>query len=134
MGMPEVVVDGEVIEADPPRKLVQTWRSYGTTDRSRKVPRASPTRSTRAEGGVSRLTVTHDLEDAPSTAAMVAGEIEDARAAGLELGPQRSQDAARDRRAAARADATDGLHRGVAPCGGASVELRGWDSNPQPFD
>ena len=26
MGMPEVVVDGEVIEADPPRKLVVTWR------------------------------------------------------------------------------------------------------------
>jgi uncharacterized protein YndB with AHSA1/START domain len=25
MGMPEVVVDGEVVEADPPRKLVQTW-------------------------------------------------------------------------------------------------------------
>ena len=26
MGMPEVVVDGEVIESDPPRKLVQTYR------------------------------------------------------------------------------------------------------------
>ena len=25
-GGPDVVVDGEVIEADPPRKLVQTWR------------------------------------------------------------------------------------------------------------
>ena len=25
-GAPEVVVDGEVIESDPPRKLVQTWR------------------------------------------------------------------------------------------------------------
>ena len=26
MGMPEQLVDGEVIEADPPRRLVQTWR------------------------------------------------------------------------------------------------------------
>jgi uncharacterized protein YndB with AHSA1/START domain len=26
MGSPEVAVDGEVIEVDPPRKLVQTWR------------------------------------------------------------------------------------------------------------
>ena len=26
MGTPEVVVDGEVVEADPPRRLVQTWR------------------------------------------------------------------------------------------------------------
>ena len=23
---PDVIVDGEVIESDPPRKLVQTWR------------------------------------------------------------------------------------------------------------
>ena len=26
MGMTDVVIDGEVIEANPPRKLVQTWR------------------------------------------------------------------------------------------------------------
>ena len=24
--VPEVIVDGEVLEADPPRRLVQTWR------------------------------------------------------------------------------------------------------------
>jgi uncharacterized protein YndB with AHSA1/START domain len=24
-GVPDVIVDGKVIEADPPRKLVQTW-------------------------------------------------------------------------------------------------------------
>jgi uncharacterized protein YndB with AHSA1/START domain len=29
VGMPEVVVDGEVIEADPPRRLVHTWRGVG---------------------------------------------------------------------------------------------------------
>ena len=27
MGMPELLVEGEVIELDPPRKLVQTWRA-----------------------------------------------------------------------------------------------------------
>ena len=26
LGAPDVVVDGEVLEANPPRKLVQTWR------------------------------------------------------------------------------------------------------------
>jgi len=26
MGSPEVAVDGEVLEADPPHRLVQTWR------------------------------------------------------------------------------------------------------------
>ena len=25
-GAPEVAVDGEIVEADPPRRLVQTWR------------------------------------------------------------------------------------------------------------
>lgn len=26
MGAPEIVIDGEVVETDPPRRLVQTWR------------------------------------------------------------------------------------------------------------
>jgi uncharacterized protein YndB with AHSA1/START domain len=25
-GLPEVIIDGEIIEASPPHKLVQTWR------------------------------------------------------------------------------------------------------------
>src|SRR5450759_1549309 len=25
-GIPDVIIDGEVVEANPPRKLVQTWR------------------------------------------------------------------------------------------------------------
>ena len=32
MGMPELIVDGEVIEADPPHKLVQTWRAAWDPD------------------------------------------------------------------------------------------------------
>ena len=31
-GMPEVIVDGEVIECDPPRRLVQTWRAGWDTE------------------------------------------------------------------------------------------------------
>lgn len=27
-GSPEVIIDGEVIESDPPRRLVQTWRTH----------------------------------------------------------------------------------------------------------
>src|SRR4030095_15835662 len=30
VGAPEIVVDGEVVEVDPPRKLVQTWRMLMT--------------------------------------------------------------------------------------------------------
>ena len=31
-GVPDVIVDGEVIEADPPRRLVQTWRMLMDAD------------------------------------------------------------------------------------------------------
>jgi uncharacterized protein YndB with AHSA1/START domain len=79
MGMPEIVVDGEVIEADPPRKLVQTWRFLW----SEEIAAEGPTRVTFeiADGqtaGVSKLTVTHELENAPETAAQLAGEIPEA--------------------------------------------------------
>ena len=66
--MPEVVVDGEVIEADPPRRLVHSWRFLYDDD----VKAEGPTRVTfdikEGEAGVSRLTVTHELENAPMTA------------------------------------------------------------------
>lgn len=78
-GMPEVVVTGEVIEADPPRKLVQSWHAQWE-------PVEAATRLTyeieEGEGGVSKLTVTHELAGAPNLAAMVAGEHESAGAGG----------------------------------------------------
>ena len=69
--------EGEVIEADPPRKLVHTW-----TFNWDEIRDEGPTRVTfeiaDAPGGVSKLTVTHELENAPMTAAQLAGEIEGA--------------------------------------------------------
>ena len=71
MGMPEIVADGEVVEADPPRRLVQTWRflyepllSEGFTRLTWDIEED--------DGGVTRLTVTHELENAPMTAEQVA--------------------------------------------------------------
>ena len=77
-----VAVDGEVIEADPPRKLVQTWRmlmdpgltAEGFTRHSYDIKEG--------KGGVCTLTVTHDLTDAPRLAALLAGENEDQGAGG----------------------------------------------------
>jgi uncharacterized protein YndB with AHSA1/START domain len=73
-GMPEIVVEGEVIEVDPPHKLVQTWRPTWLDE--------PPTRLTyeisEGQGGISSLTVTHELEGAPQTAAQTAGAIEGA--------------------------------------------------------
>jgi uncharacterized protein YndB with AHSA1/START domain len=72
MGMPAALLDGEVIEADPPRRLVQTWHALWDED----IAAERPTRVTfeieEDDGGVTRLTVTHELEGAPVHAAQVA--------------------------------------------------------------
>lgn len=79
LGMPEVVVTGEVIEADPPRKLVQTWQALWE-------PVEGVTRLTyeieEGDGGVTKLTVTHELEAAPEVAKQVGGEFESQGAGG----------------------------------------------------
>ena len=72
MGMPAALLDGEVIEADPPRRLVQTWHALWDED----IAAERPTRVTfdieEDDGGVTRVTVTHELEGAPIHAAQVA--------------------------------------------------------------
>jgi uncharacterized protein YndB with AHSA1/START domain/DNA-binding transcriptional ArsR family regulator len=70
----ECLVDGEVIESDPPRRLVQTWRPTWLDE-----PFTTITYEiTEAQGGVCSLTLTHDVHDAPQTAAQTAGRIEGA--------------------------------------------------------
>jgi uncharacterized protein YndB with AHSA1/START domain len=70
MGMPEVVVDGEVVEADPPRKLVQTWHPLWGEDIAAETTLVTYDIE-EDDGGVTRLTVTHETEGAPITAAQV---------------------------------------------------------------
>lgn len=83
-GMPDVVVDGEIVEVDEPRRLVQTWQAHfdpeieaepvGTVtwETAPAQPMMFP------DGGVTEVTVTHDLEDAPRTSSIVSGEYADA--------------------------------------------------------
>ena len=82
MGAPEIGADGEVVEADPPHKLVQTWRIV--MDEGLKAE--GFTRLTyeieEIDGGASKLTVSHDLTGAPALARMVAGEDEATGAGG----------------------------------------------------
>ena len=73
-GMPEVVVDGQVIEADPPNRLVQTWRAAWTDEPATRLTYEISGKA----GGVSCLTVIHELDGAPNTAAMVAGAVDGA--------------------------------------------------------
>jgi len=81
-GAPEVAVDGEVIEADPPRKLVQTWRMVMNSDMAEEGFTRLTYEIVERDGGVSKLTVIHELEGAPGTAGLLAGEMEDQGAGG----------------------------------------------------
>ena len=81
-GCPDVISDGEVIEADPPHRLVQTYRMTMTPEMAaegftRLTYEIEPVR-----GGVTKLTVTHDLSGAPMWAAVLRGESESSGAGG----------------------------------------------------
>ena len=80
-GVPEVIVDGEVLEADPPRKLVQTWRMLMDPDMAAEGFTKLTYDIAPTQYGT-RLTVTHELEGAPKLAEMVAGLHEDQGAGG----------------------------------------------------
>ena len=75
-GVPEVAVDGEVVEVDPPRRLVQTFRMLMDPGlASEGFTRLTYEIDERADG-VCSLTVTHDLAGAPGLAALMRGEFE----------------------------------------------------------
>ena len=82
MGMPEVVVDGEVIESDPPRKLVITWRMAMDPSLNAEGFTRLTYEIVEGKGGVSRLSVIHDLAGRPGHAAMVAGVLQGPGAGG----------------------------------------------------
>jgi len=73
--LPEAIVDGEVIECDPPNRLVQTWRLLMDPT----IAEEGFTRLTyeiEARGNATMLTVIHDLEGAPGLADLVGGARE----------------------------------------------------------
>jgi uncharacterized protein YndB with AHSA1/START domain len=80
--IPDVVVEGEVLEADPPRKLVTTFRMLMDPDMAAE-PLTRITHEIKEIGnGVCALTLTHELDGAPKLAALVSGGLEDQGAGG----------------------------------------------------
>jgi len=72
---PDVLVDGEVVEVDPPNKLVTKWRMLMDPTCAAE-PFTQITYEIKDLGGFCSLTVVHDLEGAPATAALVSGVAE----------------------------------------------------------
>ena len=77
-GVPDVIIVGEVIESDPPRKLVQTWHPMWDPGSAAETPTQLTYEIDEQPNGVCRLTVTHNVAGAPLTAKMVAGQVENA--------------------------------------------------------
>jgi len=74
----DTVVDGEILESDPPRTLKHTWRALWDPETAAEPHSRVTWEIEPQEGGVTKLTVTHDqLEAAPKTAESVAGGWED---------------------------------------------------------
>jgi uncharacterized protein YndB with AHSA1/START domain len=78
---PDVIGDGEVLASDPPHRLVQTWRMLMDPDLDEGFTRLTYEIADTGHG-VSKLTVTHELEGAPRLAVFLAGEMEDIGAGG----------------------------------------------------
>ena len=82
MGAPEVAVDGEIIEVDPPHKLVQTWRMLMDDSMIAEGFTRLTYEIAEGKGGVSKLTLTHELEGKPQLALLLSGGLEDMGAGG----------------------------------------------------
>lgn len=80
--IPDVITDGEVLEVNAPWKIVQTWRMLMDPSLAAEGFTRLTMELEAVRGGVTKLTVTHDLTGAPKLAALVAGEWESQGAGG----------------------------------------------------
>ena len=80
--VPDVAVDGEVVESDPPRRLVLTWRMVMDPESFAEGFTRLTYEIEESVSGGTRLTVVHDLGTASKLAALVGGELEGTGAGG----------------------------------------------------
>ena len=74
-GAPDVVVEGEVVEVEEPRRLVQTWRMlFDDTQRGEPLTRLAYDVEALSPA-VTRVTMTHDVTGAPAHAALISGDV-----------------------------------------------------------
>jgi uncharacterized protein YndB with AHSA1/START domain len=82
VGAPDVGIEGQVLEADPPRKLVQTFRMVMDPEMAAEGFTRLTYEIEARKDGVTKLTLTHDFEGAPKLAVLMAGGMEDQGAGG----------------------------------------------------
>jgi uncharacterized protein YndB with AHSA1/START domain len=80
--LPEAIIEGEVLEVDPPRKLVTTFRMLMDPTMAAEPVTRITHEIKEGQDGVCSLTLIHELEGAPALAALVGGELEDQGAGG----------------------------------------------------
>ena len=82
MGMPDEMIVGEVLESDPPRKLVQTWHPLFNAATAAEAHTRLTYEIAESESGVCTVTIIHDVAGAPLVAGMVPGGGDPARGGG----------------------------------------------------
>ena len=82
MGLPEVIIDGEVVESEPPRRLVQTFRFLFSEGMKQEGFTRITWEIEKTASGFTRLTVTHELTGAPTMASAVSAKFSEMGAGG----------------------------------------------------
>jgi uncharacterized protein YndB with AHSA1/START domain len=78
VGAPEVMVEGKVLEVERPRRLVHTWHALFDPQTAAEPATTLTYEIEPVARGVTKLTVTHELEGAPTAAAIVSGVVAEA--------------------------------------------------------
>jgi uncharacterized protein YndB with AHSA1/START domain len=77
LGVPKAVADGVVIDVEPPRRFVHTWRMLFTPELASEGFTKVTWEIDGGRFGVTRLRVTHECETAATVAGLTSGALED---------------------------------------------------------
>ena len=77
MGLPEIIIDGEVLESDPPNRLVMTHRWLFSEENKAEGFTRITWEILLTVGGFCKLTVTHDVAGAPMMASAIRSDFSD---------------------------------------------------------
>jgi uncharacterized protein YndB with AHSA1/START domain len=82
LGLPDEIIVGKVIEADPPRKLVQTWHPLFDAETTAEPHTLLTYEIKENQDGLCTVTITHDVTGAPRVGGMVGGGGDPAKGGG----------------------------------------------------